>query len=200
MRTFTSSFLAFVVMVVNAILTTIAFAGVLWSITPRLFIGAVLYAASGTVLTVLLGRRLVDLNNQQLKKEADLRYALIHLRVQGKPTDAKGMRVESRHIRSQLRRVIHNSRAVIAVTRNVAFFTSGYNYMVQLVPIVIIAPRYLRGEVEFGVVTQSAMAFAQILGALSLIIGQFHGLSAFAAVIRRLGSLREELEHHAPAY
>jgi len=70
--------------------------------------------------------------------------------------------------------------------------------MVQLVPIVIIAPRYFRGEVEFGVVTQSAMAFAQILGALSLIIGQFHSLSAFTAVIRRLGRLQAELDLQAP--
>ncbi|MGD0523608.1 MAG: hypothetical protein ABSE49_00620 [Polyangiaceae bacterium] len=32
------------------------------------------------------------------------------------------------------------------------------------------APRYLAGEIELGVVTQSAMAFAQVLGAFSLIV------------------------------
>jgi putative ATP-binding cassette transporter len=193
-RTFTSTFLSFVVMIVNALLTTIAFAGVLWSITPRLLIGAVLYASFGTVLTIALGWKLVDLNHMQLEKEADLRYALVHLRVRRKREDDVAARVESRHVRSRLRRVIHNSRAIIGVTRNVAFFTSGYNYLVQLVPILIVAPRYLRGEVEFGVVTQSAMAFAQILGAFSIIVAQFQALSAFAAVIRRLGSLSEELD------
>jgi vitamin B12/bleomycin/antimicrobial peptide transport system ATP-binding/permease protein len=38
------------------------------------------------------------------------------------------------------------------------------------------------------------MAFAQLLGAISLIVVQFGSMSAFAAVIRRLGSLLEEME------
>jgi putative ATP-binding cassette transporter len=57
----------------------------------------------------------------------------------------------------------------------------------------IVAPRYLHGTVEFGVVTQSAMAFAQLLGAFSLVIVQFQSISAFAAVVRRLGSLWREM-------
>jgi putative ATP-binding cassette transporter len=44
--------------------------------------------------------------------------------------------------------------------------------------------------VEFGTVTQSAMAFAQLLGALSLIVAQFQSISAFAAVVTRLGLLQ----------
>ena len=56
------------------------------------------------------------------------------------------------------------------------------------------APRYIRGEVEFGVVTQSAMAFAQLLGAFSLIINQFQSLSSFAAVVARLGALAGAVE------
>ena len=43
-------------------------------------------------------------------------------------------------------------------------------------------------------VTQSAMAFAQVLGAFSLIVAQFQSLSTFAAVIRRLGSLWEAMD------
>jgi len=58
----------------------------------------------------------------------------------------------------------------------------------------IVAPRYLRGEIELGVVTQSAMAFTQILGAFSLIVTQFTQISSFAAVVNRLGSIWEALE------
>jgi putative ATP-binding cassette transporter len=76
----------------------------------------------------------------------------------------------------------------------VAFFTSGYNYLVPILPILIVAPLYLRGKIELGVVTQSAMAFAQLLGAFSLIVAQFQSISAFAAVVRRLGALWEEMD------
>jgi putative ATP-binding cassette transporter len=39
------------------------------------------------------------------------------------------------------------------------------------------------------------MAFSQLLGAFSLIITQFQSLSSFAAVIARLGTLAERIEH-----
>jgi putative ATP-binding cassette transporter len=197
-RTFTSTLVSFVVMITNSSLTTIAFAGVLWSITPALLLTAVLYAALGSTLTVFLGFRLVNLNNLQLKKEADFRYGLIHLREHAEPFNARGEPKEGRRVRARLRRVVHNTRAIIAVTRNVGFFTSGYNYLVPILPVLVVAPRYFRGEVEFGVVTQSAMAFAQLLGAFSLIVAQFQSLSTFAAVIGRLGSLREEVEAGTP--
>jgi putative ATP-binding cassette transporter len=193
-RTFTTTLLSFVVMITNSAMTTVAFAGVLWSITPLLLVIAVLYASLGSAFTVLLGYRLVGLNNLQLKKEADLRYGLIHVREHAEPPGERGEPREGRRIRARLRRVIHNSRTIIGVTRNVNFFTSGYNYLVQILPILIVAPLYLRGTIELGVVTQSAMAFAQLLGAFSLIVAQFQSISAFAAVIRRLGSLWEEMD------
>jgi putative ATP-binding cassette transporter len=193
-RTFTSTLLSFVVMVVNSTLTTIAFAGVLWSITPALFVTGVLYALLGSLLTIFFGRRLVRLNNLQLKREADLRYALIHVRERAGPPTVRAELTEGSRVRVRLRQVVHNSRAIIAITRNVGFFTSKYNYLVQILPFMLVAPRYMRGEIGFGVLTQSAMAFAQLMGAFSLIVVQFQSISALAAVVGRLGSLWGETE------
>jgi putative ATP-binding cassette transporter len=67
-------------MSLNAGFTAVAFAGVLWSINTLLFAVAVGYAALGSLVTVLLGRRLVWLNYSQLDKEANLRSDLIHVR------------------------------------------------------------------------------------------------------------------------
>ena len=58
----------------------------------------------------------------------------------------------------------------------------------------IVAPRFIRGEVEFGVITQSAMAFTQLLGAFSLIINQFGSISSFAAVVARLSRFAGAVE------
>src|SRR5438045_4360449 len=58
----------------------------------------------------------------------------------------------------------------------------------------IVAPLFIRGEVEFGVITQSAMAFAQLVGAFSLIVNQVQSISSFAAVIARLSVLGEAVE------
>jgi vitamin B12/bleomycin/antimicrobial peptide transport system ATP-binding/permease protein len=79
---------------------------------------------------------------------------------------------------------------IITVIRNVAFFTNAFKYLVAFIPVVMVAPRYLNGEIEWGVVTQAGMAFAQILDQTTqLIVGQFQNLTEFVAVVMRLGTL-----------
>ena len=85
----------------------------------------------------------------------------------------------------QIEKLVENSVRITSVNRNLGFFTTGYNYLIQIIPALIVAPRFIRGEVEFGVITQSAMAFAQLLGAFSVIINQFGSISSFAAVVAR---------------
>lgn len=79
-RAFTVTTLSFVLMVLNSSFTMVALSGVLWSISPLLFIVAVLYAACGSYLTIVLGRPLVRLNYDQLDKEANFRSSLMHVR------------------------------------------------------------------------------------------------------------------------
>jgi putative ATP-binding cassette transporter len=197
-KTFTTTTLSFFIMALNSVITIVAFCGVLWSITPWLLGAAVLYPLLGTALSVLVGRRLVWLNNLQLKKEADFRFALVHVRQHAEPIALVGAENKERGLlRDRLTRLVENYRQVIRVLRNLKFFTGGYNYLTQLIPILIVAPLYLRGEVEFGVVTQSAMAFSQVFNAFSLIVEQFQDLSTFAAVIGRLGSLQEAITDSA---
>jgi len=38
------------------------------------------YAVIGTVVTMFFGKKLINLNFQQLRREADLRYGLVHVR------------------------------------------------------------------------------------------------------------------------
>ena len=90
--------------------------------------------------------------------------------------------------------VLTNTMWVIGWNRNLGFFTNSYNYLALLIPVLIVGPMYMRGAVEFGVVTQSENAFAQVLAALSVIVAQFDGLSTFAASIQRLGILWDNLD------
>ena len=194
-KTFTTTTLSFVLMVLNGCFTVVAFSGVLWSISPRLFVVAVAYASLGTILTVLLGRRLVGLNNKQLDREADFRSELLHVRENAESVALlhREGRMRARLLR-RLDDLVANFRRIVAVNRNVGFFTTGYNYMIQLIPALVVAPFFIRGDIAFGVVTQSAMAFAQLMGAFSLIVTQFQSISSYAAVIGRLGRMVEAIE------
>jgi putative ATP-binding cassette transporter len=90
--------------------------------------------------------------------------------------------------------LIATGGAIIAVNRNVGFFTTGYNWMIQIIPVLIMAPAYIAGQIEFGVVTQSAGAFATAVAAFSLVVNQFQSLSALAAVMTRLNSMAEAVD------
>jgi putative ATP-binding cassette transporter len=194
-RTFTVTTLSFVLMLFNSSFTIVAFSGVLWSISPSLFAVAVLYAAFGSLLTFVLGRRLIGLNYNQLDKEADFRSSLIHVRENAEAVLLA--RREGRLTNRVLNRfddVVANFRKMIAINRNVGFFTTGYNWLIQIIPALIVAPAYIAGTIEFGVVTQSAMAFTLLVAAFSLIVTQFQSISNFAAVMTRLNLLAEAVK------
>jgi putative ATP-binding cassette transporter len=194
-RAYTVTTISFVLMLLNASFTVIAFSGVLWSISPRLFVVAVLYAAGGSFLTYLLGHPLVRLNFDQLDKEAKFRASLIHFRENAESVAL--CRREGRLIRILMRNLgalTENFRHIIVTNRNVNFFTTGYNWLIQIIPALIIAPLFIDRKVQFGVITQSAIAFTYLLGAFSLIVTQFQSISSFTAVMARLGSLMDASE------
>jgi putative ATP-binding cassette transporter len=197
-RNFTTTTLSFVLMVLNGSITIIAFSGVLWSITPVLFAAAVGYAAIGSAVTMWLGRPLIGLSFTQSDREASFRADLVHVRANAESVAL--LRREGRLRTRLLRRVdalTANTRRMIAVNRNVSFFTAGYNYLIQIIPALIVGPLFMRSQVEFGVITQSAMAFSHLIGAFSLIVTQFQSISSYAAVLTRLRSLSEGLHRAA---
>lgn len=194
-RAYCTTTLSFILMLLNGSLTVIAFSGVLWSISPLLFLVAVVYAAAGTFFTFILGRPLVQLNYDQLDKEANFRSSLIYLRANAESVAVS--RREGGLIQlgfKHLEDLLENFRRIITVNRNLNFFTSGYNWLIQIIPALIIAPLFIKGKVEFGVITQSAIAFTQLLGAFSLIVTQFQSISSYAAVISRLAAFTEARE------
>ena len=191
-RAFTTSTLSLALIFVNGTLTVLAFSGVLWSISRALFVTAVLYAGLGSALAYLIGRPLVRLNYDQSDREADFRAQLVHVRENAESIAllAYEPRLRAR-LFDQIGALVANLKRIIAVNRNLGFFTTGYGYMIQLIPALIVAPLFIRGSVEFGVIPQSAMAFAQVIGAFSLVVNQFPQLSSYAAVLARLNALAE---------
>lgn len=191
-RAFTTTTLSFILLILNGTVTAISFSGVLWSISPMLFGVAVLYALCGSALTIIFGRPLVRLNYNQLDMEANFRADLIHMRENSESIALAHREGRFRkRLEKRLRELTTNYRRIIRVNRNLGFFTTGYNYLIQIIPALIVAPLFMRGDFEFGVITQSAMAFVTLLGAFSIIVTQFQSISAFTAVTARLFVLRE---------
>lgn len=191
-QTFTRISISFALLFLSGTITIVAFSGVLWSISRTLFLVAVAYALLGSVVTVLIGARLVGLNSAQFDKEANFRAQLVHIRENAEAVAVlhRERRLKGRLLRS-LDDLVDNMKRIIAVNRNLSFFTTGYNYLIQIIPALIVAPMFIQGKVEFGVITQSGVAFAHLMGAFSLIVTQFQSISNYAAVVTRLDALEQ---------
>src|SRR6202044_315784 len=188
-RAFTVTTLSFALMALNSAFTIVAFSGGLWTIRPLLFGVAVLYAAAGSFFTFVFGRPLIRLNYDQLDKEASFRSELIDVKNNAEAiTTARDEDSRMAQLLGRLDDLVANFRKITSINRNVGFFTTGYNWLIQIIPALIIAPAFIEGKVEFGVITQSAMAFTALVGAFSLIVTQFQSLSSYAAVMARLGA------------
>ncbi|NVZ11070.1 ABC transporter ATP-binding protein/permease [Allochromatium humboldtianum] len=201
-RALTATTLSFTLMFLNASFTVVAFSGVLWTISPMLFVVAVAYSILGSLLTIYLGKPLVKLNYDQLDREANFRARLVHVRENAESVAL--LRREERlkaRLRDRLNQLTANFQRIIEVNRNLGFFTTGYNYLIQIIPALLVAPLFIQGEAQFGVITQSAVAFGHLLGAFSLIVTQFQSISNYTAVVARLNALRDAMgqERREPA-
>lgn len=195
---FTINSLDFLSLLFFSSIQFLSFVGILWSISKQLVLVLLLYAAAGTLVTLFFGKKLINLNYQQLRREADLRYGLVHVRDNVESIAFyQGEAQEASRVRKRLGDAISNLNFLIGWQRNLAFFTKGYEYLILVLPFAVMAPLYFSGEIKFGVVTQAAGAFSQVLGALSVIVAQFESLGAFAAGITRLETFHSSLEDPA---
>jgi vitamin B12/bleomycin/antimicrobial peptide transport system ATP-binding/permease protein len=194
-RSFTSTSLSFLLIIFNSLIAFFAFIWVLWKISIYLVIAVIAYALFGSLITYFLGKPLIGLNFSQLKKDADYRYKLINIRDNAESIAFLGdEKKELTRTRQRLKVALENLRYIINWNMRLNFFTTGYNYLVPIIPVVIVAPLFLEGSIEWGDISRASSAFTQVLGALAIFVSNFGSISAFAAVVNRLGSFCEALD------
>lgn len=192
---FTATSLEFLSIIFFSIVQLISFIGILWGISIKLVLILLVYATIGTTVTFFFGKKLVNLNFQQLRKEANLRYGLVHVRDNAEAIAFyRGETREKSQVRDRLLAAVENLRFLIGWQRNLEFFTKGYDYIIIVLPVVVMAPLYFAGQIKFGVVTQAESAFVQVLGALSIIVSQFEQLTGFVAGITRLETFASAID------
>ncbi|TKY49481.1 ABC transporter D family member 2 [Spatholobus suberectus] len=195
LSSFTGTSLAFSLTLFNAAVDLISFSNILYGIYPPLFVVLLVYSIGGTAISVFLGRGLVNLNFLQEKKEADFRYGLVRVRENAESIAFYGgEESEMQLLLQRFKSAFENLTQLLIASRNLEFFTNGYRYIIQVLPAAVVAPMYFSGKIEFGVINQSVSAFNHILGDFSLIVYQFQAISAFSAVINRLGEFDDVLD------
>ena len=157
---------------------------------------AVLYAIAGTWLTHWIGRPLVRLNFDRQRYEADFRFSLVRFRENTEGVALyRGEADELRGFAARFEEVVRNWWGIMRRQKRLTYFTSGYGQGAWIVPSVVAAPRYFRGELRLGELMQTTGAFQQVQDALSFFVQSYKEIAAWSAVVERLSGFERALEH-----
>jgi putative ATP-binding cassette transporter len=185
---FTNTSLSVSVEILSALLTFVSFILVLWSINSRLALLLLGYAVSGTALIVFASRRLVALNYQQLKLEADIRDNAESIAFY------RGEAQEGKEAQRRLGGAITNYNRLIVWEALISVIQRSYDYFSRFLPWLVIAPIYFAKQVDFGVFGQASIAFSQVLFSVSYIVNNVDRLAAFSASISRLEGFQSKID------
>jgi len=198
LNSFTSGALNYSNAILSAVVTAATFFGILWSISHWLALCLILYALLGTWGAIIIGRRLVHINFDQQRYEADYRFALVHARNNAEAIALyQGEQQEAGHLGSRFSRVVSNFKLLLLWQRHLTLFTHTYNNAAGLVPYFVLAGAYFSGRYKLGEFTQAAFAFEMLQHSLSLVVNRFEGLTEYASVVNRLADFSEQCERAA---
>ena len=160
-----------------------------------LFWVALIYAAFGTWITHMIGRRLVKLDFDQQRYEADFRFSLARLREYTEQIALlNGEKTEKSALMRRFSEVIRNFFAIVACRKRMMMFTASYGQISPIIPYVVAAPFYFAGKVQLGAMTQTAGAFGRVEGALSYFINAYTSLAAYVAILQRLTTFDRSID------
>lgn len=218
LRDITDFTLSLTLGLMNSVVSLFSFVFILWSLSGPITIplgalgavtipaymvwAALVYAALGTVVTLKLGRPMVDLTFMQQRYEADFRYSLVRLRentesvafYRGEPRELEifGARFGS---------VVANFFAIMWRQLKVNSFIFGTGQASVVFPYLMQAPRFFAKQIQLGDLMQTAEAFGQVLSALSFIINSYTdtnpanaNIAGWQAIIRRLAGFEQHVE------
>lgn len=168
----------------------------LWKLSPMLTGVNIAWALGGSVVVYFLGIRLVQLTAQQQQTDADLRAGLTEARNAAETiANYRAQEVALGLARVRLARVIDTWMDIMRVNRNMQFFTSLYYPLAPIIPLGIMGWLMLQDpSLDIGSVTRAQGYFAAMFGGMSVLVGNFGGISAYTAYVDRLWTMMQFLK------
>jgi putative ATP-binding cassette transporter len=194
---------------ISEVATLVTFTIVLWNLSGSytvpvlggvaipgyMFWAAIVYAVLGSYLTYLVGRRLVRVNFDLQRYNADFRYRMVRARENAESIALYGGEPQERSkLHEAFGRIYETWWQYMMLTKRLTWLTVFYSQVAGIFPIIMQAPRYFSGEIALGVLTQTAGAFSYVQGSMSWFIDNFDTLTDWKAVVDRLTGFSETIE------
>jgi len=209
-RDFVASALGLSLSLLSAIVTLASFAALLWGVSKgwaipiagktREIPGLLLWVAIGfaifsTWITHVVGRRLVPLNFDLIRLEADFRYGLVRYRDHVEPVALlRGETIERVGALARFQRVVDNFHQLIAAQRNLGVLTGSIGVGNNLIPLIVAALAYFADMLSLGVIAQTRFAYGQVAGALAWFVYAYQEIARWRANIERLSGFSDAID------
>lgn len=167
-----------------------------WSVNiPGYLIwAALLYAAIGSGIMILVGYKLVRLDFMQERYEANFRFSLIRLQERREEVALyDGIFTEKKHLLNRFGDIRENFYKIIRRQIYVNTWNNLYINLATLFPILVSYPMYFAGIITLGNLMQIVGAFSQVKGSFSVIVDNFVALASWRASIIRLAEFNENI-------
>ena len=209
-RDFVASALGLSLSLLSAVVTLASFSAMLWKMSsgwripiagtmveiPGLLLWvAVAFALFSMWLTNRVGRRLVPINFDRIRLEADFRYGLVRYRDHVEAVALmRGAEVERRGARGRFQRVVGNFNELVTAQRNLTILTQSIGVANTLVPLVVSGLAYFADVLTLGVIAQTRFAYGQVAGGLAWFVNAYQEIARWRANIERLASFSDAMD------
>jgi putative ATP-binding cassette transporter len=191
-NSFIDQFLNYLLGLIGTLLSGFLYIGTLWKINNSLVFIAIATAIIQTLISYFIGRVLTPLNFKSLEYEADFRYSLVHIRNNSEAIAFyEGEKEEQKEVESRFQQLLSVLHAKILPSSTLGGVKVALSIATTLICTLLLAPRYFNNEVTLGDFQLSVSAFGQVVGVFNWFSSNFNGLTQFAAVIKRLGTLQD---------
>ena len=177
---------------------TVPIGGAEFTVYGYMFWLSLLYSGLGTYFVHLVGKKLIRLNFDQQRYEADFRFSMMRVRENSESIAFyRGEMAETVGFKERFANVIKNYWGLMRRTKLLNFYVNGYSQLAIIFPLVMAAPRYYAGEMALGGLMQTLSAFGRVQDALSFFVDSYSSIAELAAVIQRLSGFTEHMEESA---
>ncbi len=206
---FVSQTLSLSLGLLSSVVTLASFVGILWTISGSISFAifgnqitipgymvwaAIFYAIAGTWITAVIGKPLINLNFNQQMYEANFRFNMVRIRENSESVALYGgEKKEHKHLMTNFVDVFENYWKIMVRQKMLSWFTSGYNQIAIIFPILVASPRFFARQIQLGGLMQIAQAFGQVQSSLSYIVNSYPSLASWHAVADRLRTFEHNI-------
>lgn len=207
---FIASTIEFVRGMMNSVVSSLEFAFVLWGLAgvltlfgleiPRGIVWFVfIFVIAATAAAMWIGHPLIRHNYENERLNGDYRYALVRIRDHAESIAFYGGEArEQSQLAQRFADIIRNRWRIARQSVALSGFNDMFSNGIQLLPIILQAPRLFAGQIKIGDVQQTVQSFARLQRALSFFRLFYEEFTAYRARLERLYGFLASTETKRP--